>query len=40
MLHQQKYTPGQIDGRWTNKMIEEFNQWAAYKGSKLQVNGH
>ena len=25
MLREQKYTPGQIDGRWTNQLIQEFN---------------
>jgi 4-hydroxy-4-methyl-2-oxoglutarate aldolase len=40
MLRQQKYTPGQIDGRWTNQMIEEFNQWAAAKGSKQRLKKH
>jgi len=34
MLRQQKYAPGEIDGRWTHQMIEEFNQFAASKGSK------
>lgn len=37
MLREQKYTPGQIDTRWTNDMIEEFNRWAASKGSKLRL---
>lgn len=40
MLREQKYTPGQIDTRWTNEMIEEFNQWAASKGSKLRLHTH
>jgi regulator of RNase E activity RraA len=34
MLRQQKYAPGEIDGKWTHQMIEEFNQFAASKGSK------
>jgi regulator of RNase E activity RraA len=34
MLRQQKYAPGEIDGPWSHKMIEEFNQFAASKGSK------
>ena len=34
MLREQKYTPGEIDGRWTNKMIGEFNRWAVSKGYK------
>ncbi|MGH9688895.1 MAG: RraA family protein [Candidatus Acidiferrales bacterium] len=37
MLREQKYTPGQIDGRWTNQMIGEFNQWAASKGSRQRL---
>jgi regulator of RNase E activity RraA len=37
MLREQKYTPGQIDTGWTNPMIEEFNRWAASKGSKLRL---
>jgi regulator of RNase E activity RraA len=40
MLRQQKYTPGEIDGRWTHQMIEEFNQWAASKGSKHRLKDH
>ena len=37
MLRQGKYTPGQIDGKWTPQMIREFNAWAAQKGSKLRM---
>lgn len=37
MLREGKYTPGQIDGRWTKEMIEEFNRWAAGRGSKLRM---
>jgi 4-hydroxy-4-methyl-2-oxoglutarate aldolase len=37
MLRQGKYTPGQIDAKWTKKMIQEFNAWAAQKGSKLRM---
>jgi 4-hydroxy-4-methyl-2-oxoglutarate aldolase len=40
MLREQKYTPGQIDGRWTNQMIEEFNRWAASQGSKVRLKQH
>ncbi len=40
MLREQKYTPGQIDGRWTNQMIEEFNSWAASQGSKQRLKEH
>jgi 4-hydroxy-4-methyl-2-oxoglutarate aldolase len=37
MLRDGKYTPGQIDGKWTKEMIREFNVWAAQKGSKLRM---
>jgi 4-hydroxy-4-methyl-2-oxoglutarate aldolase len=40
MLREQKYTPGQIDGRWTNPMIKEFNQWVASKGSEQRLKEH
>ncbi|MBV8863801.1 MAG: RraA family protein [Acidobacteriaceae bacterium] len=39
MLREQKYNPGQIDAQWTPEMIDEFNRWAASKGSKLRMNG-
>jgi 4-hydroxy-4-methyl-2-oxoglutarate aldolase len=37
MLREGKYTPGQIDGKWTKEMIREFNAWAAQNGSKLRM---
>lgn len=37
MLREGKYTPGQIDAKWTRQMIQEFNAWAAQKGSKLRM---
>ena len=37
MLRQGKYTPGQIDGKWTKPMIEEFNKFVEQKGSKLRM---
>jgi hypothetical protein len=37
MLREGKYTPGQIDEKWTPKMIEEFNAWLEKKGSKLRM---
>lgn len=40
MLRQGKYSPGQIDGQWTNQMIEEFNRWAASQGSQLRRKTH
>jgi 4-hydroxy-4-methyl-2-oxoglutarate aldolase len=40
MLREGKYTPGQIDAKWTPKMVEEFNAWLEKKGSKLRLPGH
>jgi regulator of RNase E activity RraA len=37
MLRERKYTPGQIDRKWTKSMIEEFNKWLEQKGSKLRM---
>jgi regulator of RNase E activity RraA len=37
MLRQQKYTPGEIDGKWSHQMIEEFNEYCASKGSKQRM---
>lgn len=37
MLREQKYTPGQIDTRWTPEMIDEFNKWAEAKGTKVRM---
>ncbi len=37
MLREARYSPGQIDGKWTKEMIEEFNQYVAEKGSKLRM---
>jgi 4-hydroxy-4-methyl-2-oxoglutarate aldolase len=37
MLREGKYTPGQIDGKWTNEMIEQFNAWLEKRGSKLRM---
>jgi 4-hydroxy-4-methyl-2-oxoglutarate aldolase len=37
MLREGKYNPGQIDEKWTTKMIEEFNAWLERKGSKLRM---
>jgi len=37
MLREGKYTPGQIDRKWTKPMIEEFNKWLEEKGSKLRM---
>jgi len=37
MLREGKYKPGEVDGKWTKQMIEEFNKWAEQKGSKLRM---
>jgi 4-hydroxy-4-methyl-2-oxoglutarate aldolase len=37
MLREGKYTPGQIDSKWTPEMIQAFNKWAEQKGSKLRL---
>jgi regulator of RNase E activity RraA len=37
MLREGKYTPGQIDAKWTKQMVEEFNTWLERKGSKLRM---
>jgi len=37
MLREGRYTPGQIDARWTKPMVEEFNAWLEKKGSKLRM---
>ena len=37
MLREGKYTPGQIDAKWTKAMVEEFNAWLVKKGTKLRM---
>ena len=37
MLREEKYTPGQIDSKWTPEMIQAFNKWLEQKGSKLRM---
>jgi regulator of RNase E activity RraA len=37
MLREGRYTPGQIDRKWTKPMIEEFNRWLQQKGLKLHM---
>ena len=37
MLREGKYTPGQIDAKWTKEMVEQFNAWLEKKGSKLRM---
>ncbi len=36
MLREGKYSPAQVDGKWTRQMIDEFNAYAASKGSKVR----
>ena len=36
MLREGMYTPGQVDGRWTKEMIEEFNRYAEQQGAKVR----
>jgi 4-hydroxy-4-methyl-2-oxoglutarate aldolase len=37
MLREGKYTPGEIDRKWSKPMIREFNQWLQQQGSKLHM---
>lgn len=37
MLREGKYTPGQIDAKWTPAMVKEFNAWLEKKGSKRRM---
>ena len=37
MLREGKYTPGEIDRKWTKPMIQEFNKWLEQKGLKLHM---
>lgn len=37
MLREGKYTPGEVDKKWTKPMIEEFNKWLEQKGSKQRM---
>lgn len=37
MLREGKYTPGQIDAKWTKEMVEQFNQWLTKKGSARRL---
>jgi hypothetical protein len=37
MLREGKYTPGQIDGKWTKEMVQRFNAWLERKGSKRRM---
>lgn len=37
MLREGKYTPGEIDRKWSKPMIQEFNKWLEQKGLKLHM---
>lgn len=37
MLREGKYTPGEIDRKWSKPMIHEFNKWLEQQGSKLRM---
>jgi 4-hydroxy-4-methyl-2-oxoglutarate aldolase len=37
MLREGKYTPGQVDGRWSKEMIEEFNRYAEQQGTSVRM---
>ncbi len=37
MLREGKYTPGQIDQKWSKDMIEEFNRYAEKQGAKARM---
>ena len=37
MLREGKYTPCEIDYKWTKPMIQEFNKWFQPDGSKLHM---
>lgn len=37
MLREGKYTPGQIDRKWTKPMIHEFNMWLEQKGLTIRM---
>ncbi len=37
MLREGKYSPGKIDGAWTQQMIREFNAWVEVKGAKYRM---
>jgi 4-hydroxy-4-methyl-2-oxoglutarate aldolase len=37
MLREGKYTPGQIDAKWTQEMVQQFNTWLERKGSKRRL---
>jgi regulator of RNase E activity RraA len=36
MLRTGKYSPGEVDAKWSKKMVEEFNKYADSQGSKVR----
>ena len=38
VLREGKYTPGEVDAQWSEKMMNEFNEWAAKQGSKVRLS--
>ncbi len=36
MLRTGQYAPGQVDAKWSRKMVEEFNRYAESQGSKVR----
>ncbi len=40
MLRESKYTPGQIDQKWSKDMIEEFNRYAEKQGAKVRMKAN
>ncbi len=36
MLRTGKYSPGEVDAKWSKKMVEEFNKYAESQGSKVR----
>jgi 4-hydroxy-4-methyl-2-oxoglutarate aldolase len=37
MLREGKYTPGQIDAKWSKEMVQQFNAWLERTGSKRRM---
>jgi regulator of RNase E activity RraA len=37
MLREGKYTPGEIDRKWSKPMIQDFNKWLEQKGAKQRM---
>jgi len=36
MLREGKFTPGQIDGKWPDSIVNEFNKWLESKGTTVR----